>query len=104
MEEVNIIKGGPNYGWAKRKGTFVYLQTGGTGLGVGATQLPVGDDTFVYTCPNVQVQHSAKRGYRFVGTAMARSCSIENGLQLSGVLIYATFLRLESCTTHLSMT
>lgn len=89
VEEINIVKGGRDYGWPRREGTFRHLKVGGTESGV--KRLPFKDAQFKYTYPNVQVGHNARRGERYVGLALAGSCPIENGSKNDGLFLYANF-------------
>lgn len=89
VEEVNIIKGGKNYGWQRREGTFVHLKVGGTLIGI--RPLPKDDAKFGFTYPNVQVPHFAPKGEKIFGQALAGSCPIDNGSPLQGLFLYANF-------------
>lgn len=89
VEEVNIIKPGRNYGWARREGHFVHLIQGG--LWNGVSKLPADDAKFGFTYPNAVLGHDGNKGDGFIGYAIAGSCPIENGSPLNGLYIYANF-------------
>lgn len=89
VEEINIIKPGRNYGWARREGHFVHLFQGG--LYNGVSKLPPNDAQFKYTYPNAVLGHDGNKGDGYIGFAIAGSCPIENGSPLNGIYIYANF-------------
>lgn len=89
VEEVNIVKPGRNYGWARREGHFVHLFKGG--LFNGVAKLPADDARLGYTYPNAVLGHEGNKGDGFIGFAIAGSCPIENGSPLSGLYFYANF-------------
>lgn len=89
VEEVNIVKPGKNYGWAKREGTFVHLQPGGTNSGV--KKLPLDDAKYGFTYPVAMYGHDASLGQKGSGTAIAGACPLDNGSPLNGLYIYCNF-------------
>ncbi|MFK7962401.1 MAG: sorbosone dehydrogenase family protein [Burkholderiaceae bacterium] len=68
IEELNLVKGGGNFGWPAREGTYVHLQR--SGLRVGIEQLPGDDASFGYEYPVVQLGHIGREGATFVRQAI----------------------------------
>lgn len=89
VEEINIVKSGHNYGWAKREGTFVHLQPGGTDSGI--TKLPKDDKKYGFTYPAAMYGHDAEMGQKGSGTSIAGACPIDNGSPLDGLYLYCNF-------------
>lgn len=89
VEEVNIVKGGKNYGWELREGTFKHLPIGGIGKGI--EPLPRDDAKYHLTYPNVQLGHTAGFGSTFVGQAIAGGCPVDTDSELKGLYLYSDF-------------
>lgn len=89
VEEVNIVKSGGDYGWAKREGTFVHLEKGGTNAGI--QTLPADDAKYGFIYPVAMYGHVAPVGTKNSGTAIAGACPIENNSPLNGLYIYCNF-------------
>lgn len=79
-EEVNIVKGGENFGWSRREGQFVF-EAGEI------SDLPENDADFGFTYP------AAAFGHLAVGTgqAIAGGCPITNASPMKGLYLYADF-------------
>lgn len=98
IEEINLIIPGGNYGWPKRKGTFVHRQLPDsdpdagyiTGLEDG---LPADDAELGYTYPVAQYDHNAVLSEISSGNAIASGFVIRNASDpsLHNQLIFANF-------------
>jgi hypothetical protein len=115
IEEVNLVKPGQNYGWTKREGTFVHLQTiavppnaPNTGYIDGVDPLPaneatVGVDSYGtrYTYPVAQWDHNGE-GVEvgadwWTGNSIATSFVIQNG---SDPALDNQFIHLNFASNH----
>ncbi len=84
VEEINIIKGGDDYGWPQREGTFVHLAAGGEDVGV--TPLPLNDAQNGFTYPAAQLGHTGAPN-----EAIAGGYAIDNNSDLDGHYFYSDF-------------
>lgn len=115
IEEVNLVKPGQNYGWTKREGTFIHLQTiavpadaPNTGYIDGVAPLPaneatVGIDSYGtrYTYPVAQWDHNGVGvdvgADWWTGNSIASSFVIQNG---SDPALDNQFIHLNFASNH----
>lgn len=89
LEEINVIRGGANYGWSVREGTFVKNGPAGS-----ISSLPANDSTLGYTYPVAQWDQSEGSaiagGIAYRGVDPELSGKMIFGDIVSGRLFYST--------------
>jgi len=89
IEELNLVRGGANFGWPAREGTYVHLQR--SGLLDGIEQLPADDAGTAYQYPVVQLGHIGPRGATFVRQAIGGGYVAPANSALAGQYLYCEF-------------
>ena len=90
IDEINLVVSGANYGWSRREGAFVHLESGGLANGISA--LPADDADYSFTYPVMQYGHSGPQGANFVGQALGGGFVTSNGSELDNEFFYVDFV------------
>ena len=90
IDEINLVDKGKNYGWYRREGAYVHLDSGT--LLNGIATLPDDDAANGLTYPVIQYGHSGDVGATFVGQALGGGFVLDNGSELEGEFFYVDFV------------
>lgn len=88
VEEINIVRGGENFGWSEREGPFRYIGFAWKG---GVKPLPADDEKFNYTYSAAAWGHVGVGEERTEGQAIGGSCPVTNASPMRGMYLYADF-------------